>query len=791
MKNFFKNINKTTWIIIVITLMISITLLIIFLNRDIEDVEIKNAEQLRIVLKGEETITLYLGDEYVEYGYEAYDLEDNDLTDQVKVDISKLNINKVGLYEVKYNLKTNKDKTSAIRLVEVVRSTNNNREFNLTLNGEMAKTIERNSDYVESGFTAYDSIDGDITNNVIVSEIDTSVIDEQMITYTIKNSNNDVIVKNRLINVVAGELSLELIGSNNITISQDSNFIDPGYYAYDEIDEDISNEVIVTGSVNTKRVGSYTLTYTITNSRNKKEVVTRTVNVISNEIEKPEVGVLSFVLNGPSTITLMEKEAYVEYGTTAIDSIDGNISKNVKIIGNVDTNKLGKYYLLYIISNKSGQTKTLIRTVNVVAKPSTKLVITTELDIKNVTNSSVNISIFVTGDNFDYLVLPDLTRTTESSINYKVDNNGNYVVKAYNKKGEETIHSISITNIDKLGPKGNCILNINREEGIIKVTAEDNLSIVDGYKYKVGTENYSEYGSSPEFKFTVNNYIETSVTVKDALGNETELFCTKGNVVYGPVKTLGKTIRTATSDSLIVKMTKNDKYTLTYIWAQNPYLQIHQYTTYQSKKKPSTFNQLMQGALKNTGIKNKVAFAINNNVAGSYGTKNGFKEYGRLGYTIVEGETLRRDITSNVLRSAIWGIGKDNLMYLFYDHKNLESEKRENQYKEIDKLEMNNTFLGSRKWFYKNGNKTIKNNSSGYLQAFCQINENNFVYLSGYTSTKAIINKTEAMNCRIATVIDGGGSTTIRFKNAKMNSWKKIFGSGERTGWSIAYWTEL
>ena len=53
--------------------MISITLLIIFLNRDIEDVEIKNAEQLRIVLKGEETITLYLGDEYVEYGYEAYE----------------------------------------------------------------------------------------------------------------------------------------------------------------------------------------------------------------------------------------------------------------------------------------------------------------------------------------------------------------------------------------------------------------------------------------------------------------------------------------------------------------------------------------------------------------------------------------------------------------------------------------------------------------------------------------------------------------------------------------------
>ena len=73
-------------------------------------------------------------------------------------------------------------------------------------------------------------------------------------------------------------------------------------------------------------------------------------------------------LNGDTLVYINEGEVYIEQGVTAIDDVDGNISGNVVIGGDVvDTSVLGQYVITYNISDAGGNAADEItRTVVVV-----------------------------------------------------------------------------------------------------------------------------------------------------------------------------------------------------------------------------------------------------------------------------------------------------------------------------------------------------------------------------------------------------------------------------------------
>jgi uncharacterized membrane protein YtjA (UPF0391 family) len=74
---------------------------------------------------------------------------------------------------------------------------------------------------------------------------------------------------------------LILLGSNPLSVTQGSTFTDPGATASDPEDGDITSRISVSGSVNTAVIGSYVLTYSVTDtSGNAATPVTRTVNVV-------------------------------------------------------------------------------------------------------------------------------------------------------------------------------------------------------------------------------------------------------------------------------------------------------------------------------------------------------------------------------------------------------------------------------------------------------------------------------------------------------------------------------
>ena len=64
----------------------------------------------------------------------------------------------------------------------------------------------------------------------------------------------------------------------NLTVG--GSFIDPGATATDNIDGNLTSSIVVTGSVNTSTVGTYTLNYNVSDAAgNAATQVSRTVNV--------------------------------------------------------------------------------------------------------------------------------------------------------------------------------------------------------------------------------------------------------------------------------------------------------------------------------------------------------------------------------------------------------------------------------------------------------------------------------------------------------------------------------
>ena len=164
----------------------------------------------------------------------------------------------------------------------------------LKLKGNDNITVYQNATYVDAGATATDNRDGDITSKIEVSnKVDTSKIGTYTVTYTVKDSSGNTASITRTVNVKKeggikeSTPEITLNGEKEIVLEIGTEFIDPKATAKDEIDGDITNKIIIEGTVNTDVAGEYTLTYKVTNSSGKQATVTRKVIVKQGEPVEP------------------------------------------------------------------------------------------------------------------------------------------------------------------------------------------------------------------------------------------------------------------------------------------------------------------------------------------------------------------------------------------------------------------------------------------------------------------------------------------------------------------------
>lgn len=97
---------------------------------------------------------------------------------------------------------------------------------------------------------------------------------------------------------------ITLTGDNPLSMEVNTAYFEPGYSAIDTEEGDLENAVIVTGSVNTSTVGSYTLYYNVSDSSgNTAAEIIRTVNVL-DPLAAPTISLASGTYTSPQTVTL-------------------------------------------------------------------------------------------------------------------------------------------------------------------------------------------------------------------------------------------------------------------------------------------------------------------------------------------------------------------------------------------------------------------------------------------------------------------------------------------------------
>ena len=106
------------------------------------------------------------------------------------------------------------------------------------------------------------------------------------IMYTVTDAAGNESTAKRTVKVVdktAPELTLK--GSHSITLIKGEKYKEPGYKAKDNVDGNITDKVVISGRIDTNKVGAYTLTYTVADSSGNKISVERIIIVN----EKPDI----------------------------------------------------------------------------------------------------------------------------------------------------------------------------------------------------------------------------------------------------------------------------------------------------------------------------------------------------------------------------------------------------------------------------------------------------------------------------------------------------------------------
>ena len=210
----------------------------------------------------------------------------------------------------------------------------------ITLVGDAEITVEVGSTYTDLGATASDNYDGDITADIVtVNNVDTSVIGSYTVTYNVSDdAGNAASEVTRTVSVTDTTAPvITLVGDAEITVEVGSTYTDLGATASDNYDGDISADIVTVNNVNTSVIGSYTVTYNVSDDVNATEV-TRTVSV--TDTTAPVI-----TLVGDTQITVEVGTTYTDLGATASDNYDGDISANISVTNPVDTSVIGSYTL--------------------------------------------------------------------------------------------------------------------------------------------------------------------------------------------------------------------------------------------------------------------------------------------------------------------------------------------------------------------------------------------------------------------------------------------------------------
>lgn len=231
--------------------------------------------ELTVQVNGGDTMTLEYGETYREGGAMAFFGGE---PIELDVEISgAVDTQALGSYTVTYTARLGRSVAVAERTVQVV----DTQAPVITLEYEPDAFTEPGNAYIEEGFSAWDAVDGDLTDKVECTEAD------GVVTYRVSDaSGNTTQVERTIVYDDRTAPELVLLGDETVRIDAGTQFQEPGYTATDNVDGDITVNVTVSGDYDIQIPGSYTIHYSVTDSHGNTAEADR--GLVVDPTEPPE-----------------------------------------------------------------------------------------------------------------------------------------------------------------------------------------------------------------------------------------------------------------------------------------------------------------------------------------------------------------------------------------------------------------------------------------------------------------------------------------------------------------------
>ncbi|MFC0490752.1 immunoglobulin-like domain-containing protein, partial [Listeria grayi] len=328
----------------------------------------RTVKSIIVVVKNNSQPTIYANDVVLKVGdtfdplsgVSAMDEEDGDLTSKILVTANTVNTAKAGTYAVIYEV-TDSDGNTATKIISVIVKAKSQPIINA--NDVILKVGDSFNPL--SGVTAMDAEDGDLTSKIVViaNTVNTAKPGNYSVVYSVTNSDGNTATK--AITVTVKNNSQPIINANDKTIKVGDTF-NPlsGVTATDEEDGDLTSKIkVIVNTVNTAVAGTYTVTYSVTDSDGNTATKTITVTVKTNS--QPVINAKDVALKVGDTFNPLS-------GVTAMDLEDGDLTSKIIVTANtVNTMQKGTYSVTYTVMDSDGNitTKTITVTVKNNSQP--------------------------------------------------------------------------------------------------------------------------------------------------------------------------------------------------------------------------------------------------------------------------------------------------------------------------------------------------------------------------------------------------------------------------------------
>ena len=308
--------------------------------------------------------------------------------------------------------------------------------------------------------TSIDNVDDNITSGIVIDDslVDLETPGVYYLTYTSVDTAGNEAVEQRKITVILDEVAPTFSGIKNFTVllgNAAPNYL-TGVTANDNVDGNLTASIVLDASaVMIGTVGVYNVTYTVSDNSGNETVRTVTVTVSSNPVLKGVEDRQSYYVGSLTYDPLR--------GVTATDTLDGDLTSSIQVLGSYSTSRPGKYTINITVTNSAGFTSSQSVSLTVKANPNIPTTLTSdpiELTLWHANGSTIEmalkqyaldfqvlypnitVNIVKTGNNYDELreltvkaiqggTLPNLVQSYPDHVMEYIDNDALISATAY------------------------------------------------------------------------------------------------------------------------------------------------------------------------------------------------------------------------------------------------------------------------------------------------------------------------------------------------------------------------